>query len=160
MKIKLIVSLGLCCCAKSLIGYPVCDEQKRIVCDNKFQKIDYQKLEDYDFFKNLIRGNDINSINQEIVFSELRKLQQIMDDSVLKFLTEIQNTTDVNDFSEKIINLTEPMKKILNRDTISLASAIWIYQVIFLSEEDFQKYITKNFTMIETNYDNYLESLN
>ena len=172
MKILLVTFICFCTCVKNSIAYPVFDEQTKKLIDITFKKIDYTQLSDYDFFVNLVRGNHpINEKTQETqehTFLTLQNLQQSMDNSILDFISQIQNnrnTTSKFEFENQKIKLNGNIKSILNRTEISLASAIWIYHIIFLSEEELKNFINTNSldkntsTPILKSYDNYLESL-
>lgn len=155
MKTKLLIP-GLCLCINSLIGHPVFDEQKRCLIDNKFKKIDYQKLIDYDFFVNCAQGKE----QQKNIFVRLRNLHSNMEDSILNFITKVQNDTDsLNNFEQRTIKLEGAIKEVIGKSEISLASAIWLYHVIFLSQEDVSEFSKNNLSTIQKAYDDYLESL-
>ena len=151
MKTKLLIP-GLCFCINSLIGHPVFDEQKGCLIDNKFKEINYQKLIDKDFFREISTGNKLKSI-----VDRLQNLHANMEDSVLNFITEVQtNTSSLKKIKKKTIELDGAIKAVLGKNKISLATAIWLYQVIFAPQSEVAE---GNLKTIQTDYDNYLSSL-
>ena len=155
MKTKLLIP-GLCFCVNSLIGHPVFDEQKGCWIDNKFKEINYQKLIDYnELFCDIVKSGD--KLNR--VSSALQKLCAAMDDSIRNFIIELQThsySLDKIDDEKHFITLEGAVKQIVDREKISLASAIWLYQVIYASPEE----ITKgDLSSIQEDYDTYLDSL-
>ena len=151
MKTKLLIP-GLCFCINSLIGHPVFDEQKGCLIDNKFKEINYQKLIDSDFFREISTGKKLKSI-----VGRLQNLHANMEDSILNFITEVQtNTSSLKNIEQKTIKLSGAIKDILRKSEISLATAIWLYQVIFAPQDEVA---AGNLTTIQTDYDNYLSSL-
>lgn len=156
MKNILFISTCLCFCIKNLIGYPIFDEQKGYLIDNKFKKIDYKKLIDYDFFVDFTQGKE----QLKTIIIRVRDLYSNMEDSILNFITKVQN--DINslkNFEQKTIKLQGAIKDVIGKNEISLASAIWLYHVIFLSQEEVSVFSKNNLSTIQKAYDDYLESL-
>ena len=150
MKTKLLIP-GLCLCINSLMGHAVFDEQKRCLIDNKFKEINYQKLIDKDFFREILTSDKLNSI-----IGSLQDLHANMDDSISNFISKVQtNTTSLKNIEQKTIKLDGAIKKVLGKSEISLATAIWLYQVIFASQSEVAE---GNLKTIQTDYDNYLDS--
>ena len=156
MKNILFISTCLCFYNKNLIGYPIFDEQKGYLIDNKFKKIDYKKLIDYDFFVDFTQGKE----QLKTIIIRVRDLYSNMEDSILNFITKVQN--DINslkNFEQKTIKLQGAIKDVIGKNEISLASAIWLYHVIFLSQEEVSVFSKNNLSTIQKAYDDYLESL-
>lgn len=156
MKNILFIPIGLCFFIKNLIGCPIFDEQKGYLIDNKFTQINYKKLIDYDFFVDCTQGKE----QQKTIFIRLQDLHSNMEDSILNFITDVQNDTNtLKNFEQKTIKLEGAVKNVIGKSEISLPSAIWLYLTIFLPQEEVSNLSKNNLATIQKSYDDYLESL-
>ena len=78
--------------------------------------------------------------------------------SIREFISTLQIHYSLDEIKDKnkFIELKDEVKDAVGLEKISLASAVWLYQVIYASPEEISNGDLKN---IQADYDAYLESL-
>lgn len=139
-------------------AYPIWDEQQQRLWDKTYRIV--YRGPDNDLLANFIFNPSEKSVRQK--YHALRNCCYAMDASWGKFTYLLKNTLSANIQASVLNNqipITGKLKEILGVKTLSIATAIWVYNIPFLTDHQLSKVAQQgNLSCLNKKFDHYAES--